>query len=145
MAQYAAPERMFNDTNQLVAYSYGQDAVAASQTDADLYRSMSEASQTVKISVAPWAGDVAGIGYTLSAAATAGSLTIGITKNGTEVAATTQTVATAAKGYAAFARGAVPVAAGDTIGVQITTDGDWDATTADLVVDAYVLYQVTGV
>lgn len=148
MGQYGAPERMFEAPVQLGVFTYGQDAVAASQTDVNLPRVIGEASQAVSTFVAPWAGCVVGLGATFSATGTAGEITIGVTKNGTEAAATTQTLAAAAnmsEGSAAFGRSVLPFAAGDNIGVQITTDASWDATTADLSVDVYVLFEITGV
>lgn len=130
---------------QLVVYTFGQDAVAASQTDVQLPRAIGEASQAVDNSVAPWDGFIAGLAYTLSAAGSAGVFTIGATVNGTENATTTQTVGTTTEGYKAFDESTAPFAAGANIGAEITTDGSWDGTSADLVVDVYVFYRVTGV
>jgi hypothetical protein len=148
MPNYTAPERMLDAPVQLGVFTYGQDTVAASQTDVNLPRAIGEASQAVATFVAPFAGCVVAMGATFSATGTAGEITIGVTKNGTEAAATTQTLAAAvtmSEGYATFARTAMPFAAGDNIGVQITTDASWDATSADLSVDVYVLFEVVGV
>ena len=148
MTQYSSPQRMFDAPVQMATFTYGQDAVAASQTNANLPRVIGESSQAVATSVAPWAGCVVGLGATFSATGTAGEITIGVTKNGTESTATTQTLAAAVtmtEGYATFSRDALQFAAGDNIGAQISTDASWDATSADLVVDVYVLYEVTGV
>jgi hypothetical protein len=87
-------------------------------------------------------GYIIGISGTLSAAATAGSLTIGATIDGTEQSGTTQTVTTAQEFSATFnAEGGIPFNAGQQIGVEITTDGSWDGLTADLDVDVYVVYR----
>lgn len=130
---------------QLICYSFGQDTVAANQTDVQLNTGLGEASQTVDSYVAPWVGDVVGIAYTLSAAGTAGSFTIGATNNGTENTSTTQTVGTTTEGYKSFARGVMPLVAGDNVGAEITTNGSWDGTTADLSVQVYVLYRLAGI
>ena len=46
----------------------------------------------------PWSGEVIAVDFTLSAAASAGSMTLGATFGGTEDADTTLTVTTAANG-----------------------------------------------
>lgn len=130
---------------QLVVYSFGQDAVAASQTDAQLNVAIGEASQAVDSYVAPWKGDVVGIGYTLDAAGSAGVFTIGVTKGGTENTGTTQTVGTTTEGYKSFARGVMAIVEGDNIGVEISTDGSWNGTSSDLSVQVYVLYRLAGI
>lgn len=145
MAQFSSPERGFTEVHQLVVYTFGQDALAASQTDVQLPVAIGEGSQAVDSYVAPWAGDIVGIGYTLSAAGTTGTFTIGATVNGTENATSTQTVGTTTEGYATLARGVGRIAAGDNIGAEITTGGTWDGTTADLSVQVYVLYELVGV
>lgn len=130
---------------QLVVYSFGQDAVAASQTDAQLNVGIGEASQVVDSYVAPWKGDVVGIAYTLDAAGSAGVFTIGATKNGTENTSTTQTVGITTEGYKSFARGVMAIVEGDNIGAEITTDGSWNGTSSDLSVQVYVLYRLAGI
>lgn len=129
---------------QLVCHSFGQDTVAANQTDVQLNVGLGEASQTVDSYVAPWQGEIVAIAYTLSAAGTAGSFTIGATINGTENATTTQTVGTTTEGYKTFAKGTAKLVAGDNVGSEITTNGSWDGTTADLSVQVYALYRMDG-
>lgn len=135
---------------QIVVYTFMQGDVAASQTDVQLTvaetigSAAAHSTNAVESYVSPWHGDVIGIGGVLSAAATAGSLTVGVSNNGAENASTTQTVTTGAEFYKSFPRGAMRVAPGDNIGVEITTSGTWDATTADLAVQVYVLYAVEG-
>jgi hypothetical protein len=130
---------------QMIVHSFGQDAVAASQTNVQLPVTVGEGSQAVDSYVAPFAGEVVAIAGTLSAAATAGTLTVGATINGTENASTTQTVTTAAEFRAAFARGTARFVAGDNLGAEITSDGSWDATTSDLSVQLYVIYELSGI
>lgn len=133
---------------QLVPLLFTQDAVAASQSDAQLKIIETGATSGTLANdeyPMPFKGEVVGISWTLSAAATAGSLTIGVTNGGTEDADTTQTVTTATRGTAAFKRGKMVFAAGDPLGVEITTSAGWDATTADLAVVVYALVDVGGI
>ncbi len=130
---------------QMVLYTFGQDALAANQSDVQLPRVIGEASQAVDNSVAPWKGDVVGIGWTTSAAGSAGTATVGVTLDGTENTNTTCSLGTATEGYKSIGRGVMPVVPGSNIGVELTTDGSWNGTTADLVVDVYVLYRLEGI
>lgn len=130
---------------QLVMYTFGQDAVAASQTNVQLPRAIGEASQAVESSVAPWEGDIVGIAYTLSAAGSAGALSVGASVDGTENAASTVSVGTTTEGYLSIPRGDIPLVPGSNIGVEITSDGSWNGTTADLLVDVFVLYRLEGI
>lgn len=130
---------------QLLSYTFGQDALAASQTDVQLPVAIGEGSQAVDSYVAPFAGEIVAIAGTTSVAATTGTLTVGATVNGTENASTTQTVTTGTEFRAAFVRGTARFVAGDNIGAEITTGGTWDGTTADLSVQVYVLYQLEGI
>jgi len=132
-------ERIAVTHNQVGLGPFGDAGVAASQSDVQL--ALLPLGNTGI--VMPKAGYVVGTGWTLSAAATAGSLTIGVSVDGTEEAATTQVVSTASAGYDSWkSNGAAPrFAAGQQVGVQITTDGDWDATAADLAVFVYVVFE----
>jgi hypothetical protein len=130
---------------QLVPLVFGQDAVAASQTNVQLPVAVGEASQAVDGYEVPWSGEIVGLSYTLSAAGSAGVFTIGATVNGTEDADSTVTVGTNAAGYTRIPRGSVPFVAGDSIGAEITTDGSWDGTTADLSVTVWALVYLEGV
>lgn len=130
---------------QLIALAFGQDALAASQTDVQLNVALGEASQVVAGYAMPWAGEIVGIGYATSAAATAGTLTIGATIGGTEDADTTATVTTGTSGYLRVARGACRFSAGDLIGAEITTSASWDGTTADLSVVVYALVSLEAI
>jgi hypothetical protein len=130
---------------QLVCYTFGQDALAANQTDVQLPVTIGEASQAVTGYEAVWDGDIVAVGYSLSAAGSAGTLTIGATLAGTEPTASTITVTTATDGYLRIKRGTIPVTAGQQIGSEITTDGSWNGTTADLATQVYVLYRLEGI
>lgn len=116
------------------------DNVSASQTDVQLTIVGALANEDV---VMPRPGWVVGMSINLSAAATAGSLTVGVTINGSENTDTTQTITTATKAYPRWTpRDVAPrFAAGDNIGVEITTNGTWNGTTSDLIVYVYVVFE----
>ncbi len=126
---------------QLVTIPFAQTNVAASQTDVQL----KDASGQVEGVSMPFAGEVVAIGADLSAAGTAGSLTIGATKGGTENAATTMTITTQSAAVKTLPRGTMRFVAGDKLGVEITTNASWEPITADLVVVLYVALAVEGV
>lgn len=130
---------------QLVCLTFGQDALAASQTDVQLPTAMAEASMAVDGYTAPWAGRVVAVAASTSAAATAGTLTVGATFGGTEDADTTLTVTTATEAYKLVPRAAAEFSAGTRIGCEITTSGTWDGTSADLVAQVCVVYDVDGI
>lgn len=130
---------------QMTSLLFGQHAVAASQTNVQIPISIGEKDGAVDGIVAPFNGYVVAITASTSAAATAGSLTIGATVGGTEDADTTLTVTTATDASLIVPRGKARFAAGDRIGCEITTSGTWDATTADLAVIVYVMYDVVGI
>jgi hypothetical protein len=132
---------------QVLPFVFVQDAVAASQTDVQI--NIQEVSGGMALAVSelsmPWAGRVVGISVNTSAAATAGSLTVGATIDGTEQAASTQTITTATAAYAVIPQGSIKFSAGQKLGVEITTSASWDAVTADLAVIVYVLLDCQGV
>jgi hypothetical protein len=132
---------------QVLPFVFVQDAVAASQTDVQI--NIQEVSGGMALAVSelsmPWAGRVVGISVNTSAAATAGSLTVGATIDGTEQTASTQTITTATAAYAVIPQGSIKFNAGQKLGVEITTSASWDAVTADLAVIVYVLMDLQGV
>jgi len=130
---------------QLVAFVFGQDALAASQTDVQLPTAIGEGSQAVDGYVMPWDYEVVGVGWSSSVAATTGSATIGATIGGTEDADTTLSVTTATNAYKRVPRGACQGVAGDRLGCELTTGGTWDGTTADLVATVYALIYLEGI
>lgn len=133
---------------QLVKLQFMQDDVAASQTNVQIgivQEDDAASNQSIAGVIMPFAGEIVGMSWLLSAAGTAGSFTIGPTVGGTEKTALTDTVGTAASGTITCARGTIPVAAGDEIGVEITTDGSWDGTSSDLAVWVWVLQYLEGI
>lgn len=113
--------------------------VAASQTDTQL--AMVGAGNVAYL--AARAGWLINMTIKLSAAASAGTLTVGFSINGTEDSDTTQTITTGTEVSVDFdvSGDAIRFAALDDLGVEITTDGSWDATTADLDVICRVVYE----
>jgi hypothetical protein len=132
---------------QLVPLVFMQDALAASQTDVQLLIAevASAASNAIDGYVMPFAGEIVGITARLSAAATAGTLTVGPTVNGTEKTDPTLSITTAQSASDTAVRGTTGFAAGDLIGAEITTGGTWDGTTADLGVVVWVLLYLDGI
>lgn len=133
---------------QLVTYQFMQDDVAASQTDAQLgivQEDDAASNQSIAGVVVPFAGEVIGLSWKLSAAGTAGVFTIGPTVGGTEKTTLADTVGTDTSGYVTVPRGTVPFAAGAEIGAEVSTDGDWDGTSSDLAVWVHCLLYLEGV
>lgn len=130
---------------QLVPLVFGQDAVAASQTDVQLPVAVGEASQAVTGYTMPFEGEIVAVCADLSAAATAGSLTVGPTVGGTEKTDPTLSITTETTKRDKALRGTAVFAAGDIIGAEITTAAGWDGTTADLAVTVWVLLHVEGI
>lgn len=131
---------------QVIPLQFMQASVAANQTNAQLVLvDVATSPSLVDGMVLPFDGAVVGLSFFLDSAGSAGSLTIGASIDGTEVAATTQTVTTAASGYAAFKRDVAKFEAGAELGVEITTDGSWNGTSSDLAVILFVLIELEGV
>ena len=132
---------------QLVPLIFGQDAVAASQTDVQLYAI--QAGGPVELAVTgytmPFAGEIVAISYDLSAAATAGTLTIGPTVDGTEETGPTLSVTTGVTGSDSCNRGTATFAKGAVIGAEITTSATWDGTSSDLLVVVWVVLAISGI
>jgi hypothetical protein len=139
--------RLLTDPVKLVAVTFMQEAVAASQSNVQLTVAQvdSAANNAVDGITMPWAGCIVGVSYSLSAAASAGTLTIGPTVDGTEETDPTLSVTTGTSGSDTAKRGVATFDAGAQIGAEITTDGSWNATTADLAVTVWCLVEVTGV
>jgi len=133
---------------QLVPLTFHQNAVAASQTNAQL--PLVETSATTSTTdndgyVMPFGGQIVAVTAALSAAATDGLLTVGATVGGTGGTDPTLSIETDTEANASCVRGTAPFAAGDLVGAEITTDADWDATTADLAVVVWVLLELEGI
>jgi hypothetical protein len=128
---------------QLVPLLFTQGAVAASQTDAQL--GTADGIADVLGYTMPFPGEIVAVTADLSAAATAGSLTVGATVGGTEKTDPTLSITTETSKRDTCQRGSAGFAAGDVIGAEITTSGTWDATTADLAVIVWVLLNLEGI
>jgi hypothetical protein len=126
---------------QIIPVTFGQANVAASQTDVQL----KDATNGVDGVTMAFPGTIVGLTVDLSAASTGGQLTVGVTINGTEVAATTRTITTATAVRAIFDRDAVQFAAGDKLGVEITTNAGWTPETAELAVTVLAALAVSGI
>lgn len=124
--------------NGLTPLVFGQDALAASQTDVQLPFAVGEGSQANDGVRMPFPYAVRAITWRSSVAATAGSLSIGVTKNGTENANTAITVTTGTGGTKKIRGDKARGETNDVLGVEITTSGTWDGTTADLQVVVWV-------
>ena len=132
---------------QLVPLAFFQDNLAASQTDVQLLvgEVASAAANAVDGFVMPFDGEIVAISARLSAAATAGTLTVGPTVGGTEKTDPTLSITTAQSARDTAPRGAAVFSAGDLIGAEITTDGSWDGTSADLAVIVWVILHIEGI
>lgn len=134
---------------QMVALQFHQADVAASQTDVQLSVAAVDNAADDQLAVdgyvMPFAGEIVAVSARLSAAGSAGSLTVGATVGGTEKTDPTLSITTAQSAYDTALRGTAPFAAGDLIGAEITTDGSWNGTTADLTVTVWVLLTLEGI
>lgn len=133
---------------QLVPLTFHQNAVAADQTNVQLplvETSASSSSTDNTGYVVPFPGEIVAVSAEVSAAATAGSLTVGATVGGTEATDPTLAVTTATEAHDTCQRGTNRFAAGAVIGAEITTDASWDATTSDLAVVVWVLLNLEGI
>jgi len=126
---------------QVVALTFFQANVAASQTDVQI---MESAGQVDGVSM-PFDGEILAIVADLSAAGSAGSLGFGATIGGTEDADTTGSITTQTARVVKVPRGKARFVAGDKLGVEITTSGTWNGTTADLIVTVYAQLNLVGV
>lgn len=132
---------------QLVPLVFMQDAVAASQTNVQLpvAEVNAGAGNGCDGYCMPFAGEIVGISAHLSAAATAGTLTVGPTVAGTEKADPTLSITTETDESDTCKRGTNVFAKDAVIGAEITSDGSWDGTGADLVVIVWVLLNISGI
>lgn len=109
-----------------------RDNVAASLTDS---RAAVGATAAPQVDIAmPRAGSIVGITASFTVAPAGSTATIKVFKNGSAVASCELSVtAGATLGRAVtFAKDLHTFAAGDRLGIAITTDGSWTATTSDL-------------
>lgn len=132
---------------QLVPIVLMQDNLAANQSAVALTVAevASAAQNAVDSCVMPFSGEIVAITGRLSAAATAGNLSVAPTVNGTAKTDPVLAVTTGQSPYDTAPRSTTPFAAGDRIGAKVTTDGSWDGTTADIVVVVWVLLYIEGI
>lgn len=113
---------------EIMPEMWGQENVAASQTNVPLSAMVSMNFDTIKMTRA---GSIVGISSRLTEAITAGTMTIKVTKNGTP--GTLTLIHTTGTGSTSVqASGIDTYVAGDLIGVQISTDVGFLPTTTDL-------------
>lgn len=115
-----------------------QDNITASQSGVAL--KVAAAANTGVGMAQVRAGSVVGIAASFTVAPAGSALTLTVTKGGTPISGCTLTVAPGATlgRSTTFATGAYTFAAGDVLGVAITTDGSWTATTSDAVITVEV-------
>jgi hypothetical protein len=134
---------------QLVGLTFHQADLAASQTDVQLSVAAVDNAADDQLQVdgyvMPFEGEIIAITARLSAAAGAGTLTVGPTVDGTEKTDPTLSITTAQSARDTAPRGAAVFDAGALIGAEITTDGTWNGTGADLTVQVWVLLHMDGI
>lgn len=140
-------QRLVPDAYPIVPLHFSQDNVAASQSDVQLpvMEVTGAAGNTVNGYAMPWKGTIVGVSASLSAAASAGTLTVGPTVDGAEQTDPTLSITTATNDTDTAARGVATFDEGAVIGAEITTSSNWDGTTADLTATVWVMLEVTGV
>lgn len=120
-------------TNNVVKFSFSEADLAISQTNTDI----PVLGADIVTYLLPYDGWVVGYAFNKSANHTAGSLDFDININGTStltISADTTSV------YKSLDTPDEPFNAGDTLGIDYTSDGSLDPTTVDVVIDIYVLF-----
>lgn len=130
---------------QLVPFVFGQDALAASQTDVQLPAVGPEEGGTVDGYCIPFPYDIVGVSTSLTVAGSAGSITVGATIDGTEDADTTLSITTGTNHYLRVPRGKASGAAGTRLGCELTTAAGWNGTTADLLAVVWCIVYMDGI
>ncbi len=132
---------------QLVPLVFMQDNLAASQSDVQLV--VAEVASAAGLAnegyVMPFAGEIIAVSAQVSAAGSAGSLTVGPTVAGTEKADPTLSITTETAKSDKCRRGTNLFVKDSVIGAEITTSADWNGTTSDLVVIVWVILEVSGI
>lgn len=116
--------------------SFTQSNVPANQNNVNLQRAGTDSS-VIKF-VAPSAGSVVGLSVYSSSAVTAGTAVISVLGGSGTAISTTLSASNPTKAYARLFKAQRTVAAGDEIGVRITTDASWLPITSDIVVDVII-------
>ncbi|MGB1287709.1 MAG: hypothetical protein ACPG7F_14315 [Aggregatilineales bacterium] len=117
-----------------VAYNFTLDDLAASQTGTDI----PTPGGLINTYLLPVRGYIVGYAINKSAAHSAGSLDFDIEVNGTSTL-TIQADTTSV--YSTINVPDEPFAAGETLGVTYTSDGSLSATTVDVVVTVFVMFE----
>lgn len=121
-----------------------QAQVAASQTAVAMPIGASRATNGASLvteRVMPWAGSVVGLSARVSTAANAGTCKVEITVNGTVQIYGVLTIDTNQNARLTIDADRVRFVAGDRLGVKITTNGAWNATTSDLLTTLFMLFE----
>lgn len=129
----------------MIQLVFGQDALAASQTDVQLAVAVGESGQVVDGYPMAFRGEVVGVSWRTDTPVTAGQMTIGPTINGTEDEDGLITVTSGSSGSKKVKRGLIPFQAGDVVGAEITTNGGFLPITADLHVSVWVIVYLEGI
>lgn len=109
-----------------------QNNVAASQTGVALSRLSGPDCEAGGV-IVPRAGSITAVAVYSNAARTAGTCTVEVVKNGAATGFTAALNGTNTQfAVATAAKDARALAAGDILGVQVTTSSDWAPTTADI-------------
>lgn len=130
---------------QLVCLVFEEVDVAADQTDAQMKVTDATASPANDGYLMPFGGVIVAISCLLTAAASAGSLTVGPTVDDTEKGDLRQTITTQTEKYGVTSRELIQFAAGDVIGAEITTDASWNGTGSDLSVLVWAIVFAEGI
>lgn len=134
----AVHERISVDSPLAAVGPFAQANVAASQSAVALLTVGGAAQRTALA-----AGYIVAVEVNLSAAGSAGTLTISPTVGGTAKTAGNVAITTETQKVTKTPRGvnAIPFAAGDALGAKITTDGSWNGTTSEVEVVLHVVYE----
>ena len=132
---------------QLYPLTFGQSAVAASQTAAALYAQ--EVHGAVVLDnigyTVPFEGYVVGISLNTTAASTDGTLTVVPTIDTTATTDPSLAITTAVVGADFCPRTTNYFAANSVIGADLTTTATWTAETMDLLVQVWVLVKIDSI
>jgi hypothetical protein len=135
----------FADGFYIECYQFGQAQVAASQTAVAIPihgAKATDGSSLVTSFTMPWAGSIIGITADVSAASSAGTGSVAATLDGTAVTGGSLTVTALTSARTTLdGQSTGRFAAGAVLGVKITTNGSWNATTSDIAVTIYVLFE----
>jgi hypothetical protein len=124
-------------TSPIVAFDFALANLAASQTDTavPVVGGVANAHAAVK------AGSIVGYSITLSAAFSDGVVSVALQSGGSDAVEVSIDTAETTEFVGTFEYGDYPFAAGDTLSVTYTSDGDATPTTSDMIVRVYVMFE----